>query len=866
MSDIYVHGPNHAENNYASMGLVGALTPTEVRFTETANGESILTLKHPIDEFERYRTLERGNILVAKVPVRIVPEIQNGSCATTIWQYRVKQDDELTSWQQRAVYSEKVGGWHMGQIMPGELITVVEKPEEYEEVNRWKVRSNVGTGWVDSSSFDLDSEISHEIPDESQAIEEVQSSWKCIPQQFRIYETKKGINNVEVTARHISYDLLKNVTSYKSAESVTLQTALSGTDGTGGILGNCYAPHIFKAYTNVSNESPGLFYCGKNVIEAFLDPEEGICKKFDVNLIRDNYDLYFLHDPGMNRGVRIQYGKNLTGIDYHSSDEEVATRIVPVGKKEDGSVLFLSDVKEEQYIDSVDQFDGDGNVIQAGHIDDYPIVHVYWLECENCTVGETDDYGGVVTESIARARMRSQALNLLKEKCDEPTVSIDVQFVNLGDSEEYKQFKDLESCFLYDYVIVQYGKQNIDLTVRISSIEWNCLLDRMESMTVGEVGITQVNTGITTWQIPSGFSGSKIASNTVSGSSLKNDVISTRHLQAESVNAEAIQAGAVNADKIAANSLDTLILQAYLAKIRTLNADNIMADTIGAEIARIERVVAGVAEFDKAEVKNLVANLLFVEDANETDVLIRNLRVAYSQMVYATINTLVIRGSDGHYYRLDVDRTTDSLTYSDVTDDISQAEILAGKTDSGRAIVETEMTVDDLSASTFRGIEAIITKINAATIDVDKLFAREAFIDRINTTDIRSNSYIQLMVGDAVEEASAWRIEITSTTDVLHSEMNTAILTAHLYYGSSEVTDDYPSFMFSWRRSGDNNESDKNWNSSHKRMKSVTITEGSVKYNAAYHCDFQQPETLQANDDKFIFTSDHKTIMVLEEI
>ena len=85
MSDIYVFGPNDEENDYSTMGLVGALIPTKCEFTEVTNGDSSIEIEHPLDEFGRYCALVNGNILNIPVPVHTTPEIQNGSCVTTVW-------------------------------------------------------------------------------------------------------------------------------------------------------------------------------------------------------------------------------------------------------------------------------------------------------------------------------------------------------------------------------------------------------------------------------------------------------------------------------------------------------------------------------------------------------------------------------------------------------------------------------------------------------------------------------------------------------------------------------------------------------------------------------------------------------------
>lgn len=126
MSDIYVFGPKESENDYASMGLVGALEPEEVTFKETLNGDSLVTMKHPIDEFGAYLTLKEGNILVVPVPVRTTPEIQNGSCVTTVWTYKVKPLDQLTSQNQRTLYKAKTGSGRKKVLNAGEIVRAID--------------------------------------------------------------------------------------------------------------------------------------------------------------------------------------------------------------------------------------------------------------------------------------------------------------------------------------------------------------------------------------------------------------------------------------------------------------------------------------------------------------------------------------------------------------------------------------------------------------------------------------------------------------------------------------------------------------------------------------------------------------------
>lgn len=652
MSDIYVFGPNDADNDYSSFGLVGAILPTEATFDEAGNGDSSVSITCPIDEFGRYASLVKGNIMLCPVPVRTTPEIQNGSCVTTVWTYKVKPLDQLTSKKQRTLYKKQKGSSRLKIMNAGDIVTVVLKPTSSSgSEERWKVKSKYGTGWIIPDGFELITE--KKIDNNANAIQEVQSPWSVQPQRFRIYEVEKTIDEVTVQARHISYDLLYNLTTYKSDESVTLQTALNG------VLNNCVnSDHGFTAYTNVANEQAGLAYDGKNPIDAMLDPEEGLCAKYKVNLIRDNDELFFLNDPGMNRGVKIAYGKNMTGVTYTQSDDQVSTRIMPVGENKDGTPLYLSDNPSERFVDSK-------------NINNYPIIHVYRLDCDNCKVGQKDSNGSKVTVAVARARMRKQAEDLLKTGVDNPTIKMEVEFVNLGDTEEYNQFKNLENCFLYDYLIIQHGKQDINVTAQIQEIEWDILTDTMKKVTIGTVGETLANMGITTWQIPVGFSGSKIANGTLGGGALRENAIATRHLQADSVNASVIAAHSITADRLDATTVNAMTIEAVRAKINELVAGQITTDQLYVDLAAIAKAQITSANIKEANIDWATINTLTAQIAT----------VAKAEIAKADIAIAQIDGLEAKIAEITIAEISKATIHSAQIDDLeaTTAEIVNAK-------------------------------------------------------------------------------------------------------------------------------------------------------------------------------------------
>lgn len=684
MSDIYVFGPNDDDNDYSSFGLVGAILPTEATFNEAGNGDSSVSITCPIDEFGRYASLVKGNILLCPVPVRTTPEIQNGSCVTTVWTYKVKPLDQLTSKKQRTLYKKQKGSSRLKIMNAGDIVTVVLKPTSSSgSEERWKVKSKYGTGWIIPDGFELITE--KKIDNNANAIQEVQSPWSVQPQRFRIYEVEKTIDEVTVQARHISYDLLYNLTTYKSDESVTLQTALDG------VLNNCVnRDHGFTAYTNVANEQAGLAYDGKNPIDAMLDPEEGLCAKYKVNLIRDNDELFFLNDPGMNRGVKIAYGKNMTGVTYTQSDDQVSTRIMPVGENKDGTPLYLSDNPSERFVDS-------------NKINNYPIIHVYRLDCDNCKVGQKDSNGSKVTVAVARARMRKQAEDLLKTGVDNPIIKMEVEFVNLGDTEEYNQFKNLENCFLYDYLIIQHGKQDINVTAQIQEIEWDILTDTMKKVTIGTVGETLANMGITTWQIPVGFSGSKIANGTLGGGALRSDAIATRHLQADSVNASVIAAHSITADRLDATTVNAMTIEAVRAKINELVAGQITTDQLYVDLAAIAKAQITSANIKEANIDWATINTLTAQIAT----------VAKAEIAKADIAIAQIDGLEAKIAEITIAEISKATIHSAQIDDLeaTTAEIVNAK------IANAEIDGAQIKDATIGTAKIALGAITAALIE-----------------------------------------------------------------------------------------------------------------------------------------------------
>lgn len=715
MAQVYIFSKDNED--YSTIGECGALQPTSGLFEWIGNGLLEITLQHPLDALGRYKFIENDAVLKVKIPVRTTPEIENGQFVTNAEQWSVIANPTKA---QRSVYSKKKGGKRLKRLGAGDIVTIVQKPADAE---RWKIKHGKISGWMDPDA--LESKIEITLPDTAEGIEDAAPAWANKEQLFKIYKVTKTDTEIGCSARHISYDLLHNMTSYSQSGEVSLQDALDG------VLGNCRAGHDFTAKTDISGKKTGVHFADVDPIAALLDPENGLVNRWSGQLIHDNFEMFILGAAGMNRGMTIEYGKNMLGVQMDEDMDSVATAILPVGETKDGKALYL---EGEQ-------------LIKSSLAANYSNERIYKLECTDCKVG-TDG----VTTSIARARMREQAESLLNSGVDLPNISVRVTFAQLGNSERYAKFRNLENAYLFDEITVRHREIGVDIATQVIRVIWDFLNDEMVSVELGNLQV--LTPSIASWQLPGGISGSKIAAGSLGSAQMADGIVSARHMQAESINTDALQAESVTAKKIAAGVIETGSLEAVTAKIQKLTASDIETDSLAAALAAFTVVTAGTANFDQATVAHLVAQAMNLEFGTADQVFIRNLAVQYAQMVGAAIGELCIKASDGNYYLVDVNPDgTVTATKTSVT----EGEISAGQTSGGKMILETSITAQQLNTGNLLATYALINRIDAARIDVDQLFAREAFIALLRTSKIIGDKSVMIIAQEAAASNANFR-------------------------------------------------------------------------------------------------------------
>lgn len=271
------------------------------------------------------------------------------------------------------------------------------------------------------------------------------------PQLFRVYAITKPMSGiVTVMAEHISYDLSGISVSPFSAGSV--------------------AESLFMLKSNATSDCPFDFWTDKDTTGKFSVPvpasirsrlggvRGSVLDVYGGEYEFDNYTVKLYNCRGANRGVSIRYGKNLIDLKQEENCSSVYTAIHPYWADVDGNVLELPE-----------------KIVPAPG--SYDFVRI-----------KTVDFSGRFEQKPTEEELRTEAQNYVeRNEIGIPSVSIDLSFAQLEQSEEYKGLKILEHVGLFDTVNVEFPQLAVSTTAKAVKIVFNVLLDRVESASIGSV-------------------------------------------------------------------------------------------------------------------------------------------------------------------------------------------------------------------------------------------------------------------------------------------------------------------------------------------------------------------------------------------
>lgn len=606
MPGVYVYDYDAVDLD--TTGLVGDLMPVSCYFDEAKNGESVLTMRLIYDDLHKWAAVKVGSYIKAMVPVRVPPKISDNAYDREIMTYRVKASvtASATIWQstgvvfpsmsfpeEKALFYQSMG---VGAVDLKKPVKVKRRIKAGTEVQVLETKDDgtcrvyakgIGKGWTFLEN--LEPVVASTIPDTFSGVESVVTPSRLEYQLFQVTAIEQTLDHVDVTAQHVFYELLHSYTNYKTEWPVEAYEAINGVFG-----GMVTVDERFTCLTDTAEKAGALDYERKNVVQALLDPENGLCAQYGLSLIRDNYDLYALKNVGSDRGFVVEYSKNMLSVERTEDITDVVTRIIPMGRTRKGDPVFL-----------------DGTIwVDSAHIGDYSFPRTMYLNCSD-TATESD------TMSLAQVKenLRERAQAEFDAGCDLPALSMTVDFISLGDTEEYQQYRGLDKVYLFDRITVRDRVRGYDYAAEVVAIRHNVLTGLLESVTLGSLQNGTGKRKIATWQVPEVDGGNIRLASIVPGV-LAGGAVGEENLQTGCVSTRVIEAYAITADKIGAGEITTDKLAAKSVTADKLQADLVISDFIEAGSITTDMLAAGAVTADKLDANAISAD--FIESGSIT--------------------------------------------------------------------------------------------------------------------------------------------------------------------------------------------------------------------------------------------------------
>ena len=274
-------------------------------------------------------------------------------------------------------------------------------------------------------------------------------------QPFRIYSISKPIGGiVTVNAEHISYDM-----SGLPVRGALENYAWYVNDVFEHIRNNSVYPCPFTFSSDITEEKKSINLSKPRSVKAFLGTDDGLLSLFGGEWEFDRYNAILHKKRGQNRGVSIEYGKNLTDVTQDEACSEMYTAVYPYYYQEDDGLQRLDD-----------------DVIK---ILDTTYKNVYVL-----------DLSSEFDEMPTQDQLREKAQEYINDnKLGEPKVSLKVSFIK-----NPEVIEALHDVRLGDTVSVKFIKIGVDTTSRCISYEFNVLTEQYNSIELGEPIKTIVDT------------------------------------------------------------------------------------------------------------------------------------------------------------------------------------------------------------------------------------------------------------------------------------------------------------------------------------------------------------------------------------
>ena len=286
-------------------------------------------------------------------------------------------------------------------------------------------------------------------------------------QMFRIRKIEKSDNGVEVKAEPIFLDA--------KDDCFLTDVRPTGKNGQQALDIMCATNKKYTAESNITRATTA-YYQYTNLISAINgDDSNSFVNRWGGEILYNNYKVIINERVGGDYGVELLYGKNIKadGLTEEIDMSDVVTRIYP--RSYNGYKM-----SNNGYVDST-------------LIGNYPTIKSDTITFSDVKMREDaqedDEKNGIIV-----CDTQAELDNALIQKCrdqfaagiDKPKVSISADMILLQDTDQYKDYKVLESVSLGDTIHCKHSKLGIVTDARVIALEYDCIQKRVTSVELGD--------------------------------------------------------------------------------------------------------------------------------------------------------------------------------------------------------------------------------------------------------------------------------------------------------------------------------------------------------------------------------------------
>ena len=269
-------------------------------------------------------------------------------------------------------------------------------------------------------------------------------------QPFRITNIEKTRSKIKIKANHVFYDSLNYLIEDSYVVDKDCNDALDHLNSATSDL----SP--FTTISDVTNIAS--FRC---VRKSLYEAIQTVLERWGGHLVRDKWSIGIYNEIGQDNGVTIRYAKNLKEITASYDWDDVATKLMPVGK--DGILLNSLDPDASVYIESGRQ---------------YSIPFTKTISFEQDI--DEDDYKNEETGETDEEAYKQALIDNLTDQANEYLAEHSTPSVNYTLSANVEKVSDIG-----DTVEVIDENLGINLMTNIISFDYDCILEKYTQLEFG---------------------------------------------------------------------------------------------------------------------------------------------------------------------------------------------------------------------------------------------------------------------------------------------------------------------------------------------------------------------------------------------